>query len=243
MNMQQSAFTVKLLILIAIGVLVLAAGLFGWHRQNLTISAMDQKLKGMDAELTSIDNEVAKQGVFETEQKVLLNKLATIDSGLVEYQYIPTYLKQLQDAATATHNEIVRIQPSELRPLDIQSNPLAAAEADTGPKKISGKRPVKKVVKKSKKLELETAKYRVQQINLEVHGNYVTLMHLLDTLRTFPKLVYVRTLDITPQRGKDTKAGTITARLETYAIIPPEQYQSVEPPPAPVAPAKKRGAR
>ncbi|OPZ88109.1 MAG: hypothetical protein BWY76_00121 [bacterium ADurb.Bin429] len=242
MGIQQSAFTLKLMIVLGIGILVLAAGLFGWHRQNVVYASMDRKVKDMEREIRDIKSEVAKRDDLRDEQLDLAKKLQTIDGSLIDYEYMPSYLEQLQNAATRTGNAIVRIQPDELRPLDLQSSPLATAAKPTT-EKVSGKRPTKAPARKVKTLDLETTKYRVQQINLEVEGSYLSLLRLLDTLRTFPKLVYVRTLDITPRRGRDIAPGAITARLDTYAIITPEQYKLADAPVKKAAPVTNGGAR
>ncbi|HOS44415.1 MAG TPA: hypothetical protein PK794_12025, partial [Armatimonadota bacterium] len=181
---------------------------------------------------------VATRDALAREQQTLIASLQTIDGSLIDYEYMPSYLEQLQHAAARTGNAIVRLQPDDLRPLDLQSSPLATAAkpaADT--ETVSRQRPTKAPGKRVKTLDLETAKYRVQQITLEVEGSYLSLLRLLDTLGTFPKLVYVRTLDITPRRGRDLAPGAISARLDTYAIITPEQYQLAD------APVTEGGAR
>jgi len=66
--------------------------------------------------------------------------------------------------------------------------------------------------------------YWLMQIDLNVEGDYNSVLSMLDALRVFPKLIYVRTISLQPDM-KDGKER-VTARMETYAVITPSQYLS-----------------
>lgn len=236
MGFKQSAFTVKLMIILAVGVLVLGIGLFCWHRQNVNVNALARSIKAMNKEMDAITLQTNKRKKYLDDQVMLKRQLASIDTQVKDYQYLPTYLEQLQDVAAKTGNVITRIKPDDLRPIDLQHSPLAPVQDSDGPEKVTAKR-VKKPVTKAKgkagaEEERDPNQYQVQQIDLEVRGSYVNLLRFIEKLRTFPKLVYVRSVSIAPQRAKD-QIGAITAKLDTYVIITPGQYQSTDEKPKP----------
>lgn len=232
MGMKQSAYTLKLVVILAVGILVLATGLFSWHRQNIRLTQISKQLNSNTLEMDNIHKETDQRKAYLDEDSSLDKALANLNLSLKAYQYTPSYLEQLQQIATRTGNIITRIQPGELRPIDLKSGPLST-EAQTGTEPGStAKKFVKKPVGPPTTTEPTAKQYQVQQIDLEVCGSYMNLLRLLDSLRTFPKLVYVRTLAITPRNALDEARGSMTIRLETYVVITPEQYKPDEEPPA-----------
>jgi len=172
--------------------------------------------------------------------KKLNTSLASIDSKVVDYEYIPTYLEQLQKTAVETGNKINSIRPRGIEFLDI-NNPLLKASNDAWVKEHPVKEPIgaaKQATaakpKSSGRPKKEKSAYRVQQYTIEIEGSYVSIMKFLDALGKFPKLVYVRTINISPRQRLDP--DRLTARLETYAVIIPKHYQpESNPPPLPMA--------
>jgi Tfp pilus assembly protein PilO len=230
MGLKQSAFTMKLMIIIAAGVLVLAIGLFSWHRQNVRLNDLQRSIKDMNREMAAITVQTQERKRYQEDKVTLTRKLASIDTQLKDYRYTPSYLEQLQDIAAKSGNIITRIKPDDLRPIDLQHSPLSAATSD-GPEKVTKKKVAKKPTKKKVAkagAEPEKDQYRVQQIDLEVHGTYVSVLRLIDRLRAFPKLVYVRRVAMTPRKGQDELPGSVAAKLDTYVIITPNQYESTD---------------
>jgi len=230
---KQSQFAIFLLVIGAIAVVVLVAGLFGLQKlSGLSGEARGQyelKLK----QYQEINDELEKQPKREELLASLNESLASIDKNLVNYEYIPTYLEQLQKTAVRTGNTILSVRPRPIESLDI-NNALLKASNEAWQKKYPSKKPANQAAPADAKAKPKAAgaggkkdkpksNYRVQQYTLEVEGNYVSLMKFLDALRSFPKLVYVRTISISPRQR--TEPDRLTARLETYAIIIPEHYQ------------------
>jgi hypothetical protein len=133
----------------------------------------------------------------------------------------------MQQAGAKTGNSILSIRPHEIKPLDLKRSPFSPPPAPSkAPAAGGGAAPAKPeptaaaTAKEGAKAESD---YQTQQITLEVQGSYVALMRLLEALREFPKMIYVRSINIVPQQREGVYV--IKTRIETYAIIIPPQNQ------------------
>ena len=144
--------------------------------------------------------------------------LVTLSKNLMDYAYIPTYLAQIEQTATTTGNRLVSISPGEIKQIDF-NNPLVSPS--TLPPFALGDHPALKETAAVTLSPDAAALYRVQQIGLNVKGTYTSIIKLLNALRKFPQLMYVKSLTLTPGKVKD--AIVITVGLQTYALILPDQ--------------------
>jgi|GEM_PF-2011936 len=228
---KQSQFAIFLLVIIVIAIGILAAGLVGLQKLTLLSKASNEEYRKTLKRCQDIEDALAKKADQETELAYLNERLASIDKNLVNYEYIPTYLEQLQRTAKLTGNSIISVRPRPIEVLDL-SNPILKASNEAWLKEHP---PMKVIEEDDKPVEPKKAgvkeekpqsAYRIQQYTLEVEGNYVSLMRLLEALSAFPKLVYVRTVNVSPRQRLEP--DKLTARLETYAIIIPEHYRTEE---------------
>jgi Tfp pilus assembly protein PilO len=233
---KQSQFAILLLLIIAIAIVVLAAGLVGLQKlTSLSKAAHDEYTKTLK-HCQDIEDALAKKSDLEDELAYLEARLSSIDKDLVNYEYIPTYLEQLQRTAKQTGNTIISIRPRPIESLDT-GNPLLKASHEAWQKdhpplksiELDEKPAEPKAASPGATKEKPKSNYRIQQYTLEIEGDYVSLMRVLEALSDFPKLVYVRTINVSPRNR--TEPDQLTARLETYAIIIPEQYHPVKPSP------------
>lgn len=234
MATKHSRYTLILFALIAVGVIILVGALVIWQRQDAVAQQLTREYQTLDAQNKQIQQEITPEMIQQhtSELQELNAKLNSLDQNLVDYKYIPTYLRQIQSTAITTGNSIRSIQPRDLRPLDLKKSPLLAdkakvtavvtpAAAPAADSAASTEQPA--AAEAEKKV---VSKYQVQQITLEVDGSYDNLLRLLDALRRFPKMVYVRTLNITPQLTNNVLS--LSSHIETYAIITPDQYKQTE---------------
>lgn len=226
MSPKRSRYTLALLGVIAFGLLVLVIGSMVLHQQNTRLSRMKNAYKAAKLKHDTIVKELETLPDREQELARLERQLNSVDQNLVDYEYMPTYLEQIQQTAARTGNTIRSLRPGELKVIDLRNSPLAGntATGDT----TKGKRTVRS--RSAKKTDADAAAkqgYRVQKIALEVQGSYDSLLSLLEALRGFRKMVYVKSLTISPVKGDKEARGepTLLVRLETYAIITPDQYQ------------------
>lgn len=237
MTPRHSQFTVTLLILVAVGIITLALGLIIWHHQAGVNGQLEAQYRMKNDELVKTQEDVKRLPDRQKELASLERQLSILDQHLTDYEYMPTYLQQMQDRTLATGNIIKVIQPVEPKPLDLKNNPMApqpatppAGTTPAGSATPAGGTTTTTTQVVTTSPGTATAqpvaapaepRYYYQQINLEVRGQYVNVLKLLDELSHFRKMVYVRTVGITPE----TRNGVITlsTKLETYAIITPQQ--------------------
>ncbi len=201
---KHSRFTLILLALIAACVIILVVGLVIGQQQDQQVQLLKADYDHLHTQYLEVDKEIKELPQRQKELVTLNEELSQIDLNLMDYKYIPTYLREIEETARQTGNDLRTITPHALRPLDLQKSPLntkhtAASNANAAP-------------------------YQVQQITLDISGNYVSLISFLDALRRFPKIVYVRTINLSPHALEKGGIG-VEAQVETYAIITPEQYQ------------------
>jgi Tfp pilus assembly protein PilO len=204
---KQSRFAIFLLILTAMAIGVLVTGIIGL--QKLTTMSHEAKQKYLETaeECRRINKDLRQAHRWEEKLAEYDAILASLDKNLADYKYLPTYLEQLQKTAKRTGNTILSIHPRAITPLDSQSplvkasydrwlanNPeiaMAAQETAAAKSEQAGEQPNPEEAKPA-------SRYKLQQFSLEVEGDYLSIMRLLDALRSFPKLVYVHSLSLSP---------------------------------------------
>jgi Tfp pilus assembly protein PilO len=228
-----SRFVLNILLIGAIAIAAVAIGLVSWQGFMTDIRSTEERIRQDQNENLRINNELAHSGDLDARFALLQANLANIDQDVAEYRYMPTYLIELQAAAKLTGNDLVSIQPQEPKDFDVVRSPLAPPKANVAGAVSDTPPPPPTLAKAQANGE------KVQRISLDVRGSYKSVLALLDALRRFPKLIYVRTVNLTPSKNQD---GTIVlaARLETYAIYKskPVEPEMLAPTPAP-KPASK----
>lgn len=214
---KQSKFPIMMAGVVLAGVVILALGLFFLQQQTLAKNKLTQEIAAKNAQVASIEKELSQSNARSSELASLERRLSILDSNLLDYTYIPTYLQQIQKAARATGNTLQSIQPLDPHPLNMENSPLGGGVTAT-PAQAT---PTDSAPKQEK--AAPASPYQVQQITLQVKGTYSSIMRLLDALRQFPKMIYVRTVNLTPQ--VENGVYTVSASIETFAILTPDQYR------------------
>lgn len=218
MNVPRSRFTLMLLGLIAVAIVVLAIGIGLWQHQVGIINALRRDAREKEKLCRTITEQLSQRQSEEEKLQDLKQRLEVLDQNLADYRYVPTYLRQMQATALRTGNNIRSIQPGELKPLNLQNSPFATEQAKDAAK------PAATEPAPAKDQPAPGLQYQSKSINLDVQGTYVTIVKLLDEFRQFPKMIYVKSVELTPQsvNGKNL----VSARIQTYAIITPDQYET-----------------
>jgi len=123
---KQSQFAIFMLAIIAIAIVVLITGLVGLQKLSALSKAANDEYTKTLKRCQDIEDALAKKADQETELAYLNERLSSIDKQLVNYEYIPTYLEQLQRTAKQTGNKIISIRPRSIESLDM-NNPLLKA--------------------------------------------------------------------------------------------------------------------
>lgn len=130
-------------------------------------------------------------------------QLSSLEQGVSERSYIPSFLQQLERLGKQNKLTVVSIRPQPAPP---PPPPPAAAASGAAA-----------VVKK------EPEPYDRMDIEMEVNGSYGNIVRFLDQLTSFPKIVTVKTLQISPVSTSTTQrqvgSPALSARLGTTAFI------------------------
>jgi Tfp pilus assembly protein PilO len=216
-----SRFVLSVLLIAGVAIVAIAIGVVSWQGFMADIRATEDRIQRDHDENLRINNELAHIGDM-TKRLVELNaQLRDLDRDMPEYRYIPTYLRQIEAAARNTGNELMSIQPGDPKDLDLAKSPLAPPKATPG-MSASGVISDAPPPAPSGPPKPQISGEKVQRIGLDVKGSYKSVLAMLDALRLFPKLIYVRTVSLTPSKNADGTTS-LSARLETYAIITPDQ--------------------
>lgn len=226
MMTKRSRYFIILFSLIALGVVILLGGMITFLSLFSRVQIIDRDAAAVAHQCAVIQKGLKSEKGLIDERDGLLRDLATLDWKLADYRYIPTYLAQIQRAATSTGNTIMSIQPSELKPLDLAklnlAKPLTLSDMSVTAKPRVVTTAQAGATGDGSPVQVKKARYQIIAINLTITGDFHSLMQFLDALRNFRKMIRVRTLTITP----DTSDGKVkvTTRIETEAVIAPEQY-------------------
>jgi Tfp pilus assembly protein PilO len=202
-----------LLGIITSGVFILVVSLVIYQHQESATAKLLQEFAEKNQKVETIRQEVQNRQNEELRLQQLKEHLSVLDKNLADYKYVPTYLREMQNTAAVTNNKIRSIQPGELRPLELSTSIFATA---------AGATPAATTPQPKDTAAPKVPQYQVQSINLDMQGTYASIIDLLNRFRKFPKMIYVRSLDLTPQLNGTT--AVVSARIQTYAIITPDQY-------------------
>ncbi len=218
---KQSKITLMILSLCLLSILILGIGIFLWQQQAVKTNELRNETAQLMAKKAEIEEKLGPNDKnISIEAKKLDTKrqsLKILNKNLMDFQYIPKFLKYVQNAAQETGNELVSIAPGEAKPIDF-NNPIfkpapTPASDDTPAPPPPPPSPVAKDPKKQ---------YKSLPITIIMRGTYVSNVKFIDALRKFPQIIYIKNLTLSPNEinGKIVVNSIVTAN----ALIVPEQY-------------------
>ncbi len=122
-------------------------------------------------------------------------RLAHLESAVPQTAYIPTLLKEIEGLGIASQREVTGVRPV----------PAMSQPADPS-------------------APVEEKPYNEIEIDLTTRGEYSAVQAMLEGLKRFPKIIGVRTLEITPQmRERSTTYDylNVTFRVRAF-VFPPK---------------------
>lgn len=220
MRVKQSRFTLLLIGCIAISAVILTIGLVFWQQQQSATNKLAQAYQAKKSECDKVSQDLLHRDGAIADLTAINSRLAVLGRNLTDYEYVPTYLREIQATAARTGNMIRTIQPGEIKPLDLSNSqfadktdvPAGGQQTTAAPTAPAQSKPT-------------GPQYQVMSINLDVSGTYVSILKLLNEFRRFPKMIYVKTVTLAPVKSGEGVSGAVTAQVQTYAIITPDQYK------------------
>jgi len=221
MQKTNSRFTITVVIILAIGLAIAVAGVVGYQMQSLQLDKQLETNRKIEKDIADVDAKIATIDEKKLELTKLQVEQGMLDQNLTDVKYLPTYLEQIQIMARATQNDLLVISPGEIKPLDLTKGPFAnkapanaAPAATPAPATDQAPKPAAKPA---------TNGTQVMKITLTTRGSYTNLISFLDRLKNFQKLVYVKSISVSPSGIDKNGVMQVSTQLDTYAIIIPQQ--------------------
>jgi Tfp pilus assembly protein PilO len=196
----------------ALGLLVLACvALFVRQQQALSVVNAELEAKQKQWEEGS-----ALASRLDTTIKLLQadrDRLKFLEAALPNVAYVPTLLKQVEDLARATHNEVRGVRPRiEVKApprRDRRADPEAEAKSEEAKKQQAEEEAEKKAPEPYDKLKIQ----------LSFTGGYQDCLQFIQRLTSFPKIVAVDDVALHPRIEEDAAHPKIDVELNLTAYI------------------------
>jgi Tfp pilus assembly protein PilO len=157
-------------IFIGLAVLIFLIGVFAVYSEYGTVSSAEDRVTKKRSEVQQAEAIRKDLAKSDAEVQDLQNKLAHLEKGVQVYQYIPKALKDLEQVGNANGIKVVGIRPF--------NKPPAPPKAD------------EKEIRKT---------YDEQPVEIKGRGSYDDVMRFLKALQSFPQVLAVRSIALTPK--------------------------------------------
>jgi Tfp pilus assembly protein PilO len=191
----------------AVAIALLVIGWLLYTSRTNRLHEISKDLTKQRAELSRIQEEIRKQDSIAREHSRLAQELSMLEPGVPPYAYIPTFLRQIEHVAVATHNTIRGIRPIPQR--KVTTPPAGGGEGGEGGggggEQAAASTP--SGGNKAKAAEKPKLPYDSVGIEVKLQGTYWSVVNFLEQLRRFPKLIAVNDMDVRP----------VASSLQAYA--------------------------
>jgi len=204
-----------------IAIALLAVGWLLYNSRTSRLRELNKDLKHQRTELSRIQEQIRQQDRIASEHARLAKELSVLEPGVPPYAYIPTFLRQIEQLAVATHNTIRGIRPVPKRQVitpppeggegGSSGESGTASTAANAPSGGSG-------AKASEKPELP---YDSVGIEVKLQGTYWSVVNFLEQLRRFPKLIAVNDMDVRPVASslQAFASPQLTVQMQMMAVV------------------------
>lgn len=210
----------------------------------LSYVAAAGKLKSATDELKSKEKKVAqsKQIATELEESRLAyfdarSQVRYLESSVSSRDYVPTLLKQMEHLGKSVNLKVLGVRPQEDTQKSNQRSATSGAKAAEGNVEDASKKKDAAAPKVK-----PAAPYDELKIDLELEGTYMNALNFLYSLTSFPKIIAVNKLEMSP--GRDTFAASsprLRVKMTVTAFILKDAAPARTAPAATGASARNQG--
>ncbi len=200
--------------LLGIGILCLI-GLGGslYHGKAAELKELERTLAQKEAELEEMQAKVNRLPELEQQYQDLRERLSVLEPALPDADYIPTFLRQIENLAGGTRNDILLIRPKPAVRRSAADNAVQIND-ETG----------KIVHNKQAQAQAQAPPpmpYDFVPIELRLQGTYWTVIDFLAELQEFPKMIAVNDISFSPAQGMMNGGGSpsLMASMELTAVV------------------------
>lgn len=192
------------------------------------------------SQIHSLDQEVSQKQTQVDDGRQIATRLAESEKRYLDSQnelrfleltastraYIPTMLKQLEALGRTVNLKVVAVRPVVEPAPPVQLRPAAAADAGKNAQATAPKP--------------QKPPYDTQRIDITAEGSYANALSFLYHLTTFPKIVTVNSVEMTPVGGgggNSVQSGQLEIHFNITAFVLSSASASAPPPGAGTAKA------
>lgn len=211
--------TIRSIIILAVvaGVLF-CSGIFTFVvcSRHLRTASLDLEAKQKQV----LDSKKIAEGLANAQDSYLQTQreLAFLENCVSTHAYVPTLLKQLEALGTSMNLKVVSVRPEKAQPAApppikrTSEDPAAAPETSSGASNTPGG------------ATEEKKPYEELNISIELEGSYWHARDFMYRLTTFPKIMAVRAVQLSPAGAVEGKGSPkLLVRLGVTAFIFQEQ--------------------
>jgi Tfp pilus assembly protein PilO len=185
------------------------------------------ELKSLRAELAKkteerdkVKAQIARMPELETKYAQLQERLSILEPALPDSAYIPTFLRQIENLAVGTNNQIVAIRPRpEIKPGTGKGKGVQVND-ETGDVVQGGEEPSAAGAEGKEQAKAPKLPYRFIPIEVKTEGTYWTAVDFLRELQRFPKMIAVNNVAFTPKLGgRDSTTAERRVLLTTMDML------------------------
>jgi Tfp pilus assembly protein PilO len=200
--------------LLGIGILCLI-GLGGslYHGKAAQLKELDRTLTQKEAELAEMRSKATQLPQLEQQHQDLRERLSGLEPALPDSAYIPTFLRQIENLAIGTRNDILLIRP---KPAIKRSAADAAVQINDETGQIIHND------QGQPQAPPPQLPYDFVPIELRLQGTYWTVIDFLAELQEFPKMIAVNDISFSPAQGLNTSGRSsvsLITSLELTAVV------------------------
>jgi Tfp pilus assembly protein PilO len=188
-----------------------------------------QKTRAVDSERAAVEKQVRESQTIAQTQRDSENKyndtraqIRCLESSVSTQAYVPSLLKQIEHLGRSVHLRVVGVRPKAPDPNAGLAKKMQAEAASQGGQGANGSAPAAAAAKPE-----PPKPYDELQVDLELEGSYMDALDFLYRLTSFPKIIAVNNVQMTPDSSDNISASPkLTIRINATAFVFKETSRS-----------------
>lgn len=181
-----------------------------------------QKVKAVDGERAKVEQQLRdSQTIAQTQRDAedryndTRAQIRCLESSVSTQAYVPTLLKQIEHLGRSVHLKVVGVRPKAPDPNAGLAKKIQAEAASQTNQQGNGSTPAPTAAKPE-----PPKPYDELQVDLELEGTYVDALDFLYRLTSFPKIIAVNNVQMTPDSSDDLSVSPrLTIRINATAFV------------------------
>ncbi len=209
-------------LLVVVAVCLIGMGATVYRKKGNNIASLQKKLSGERGRLADVREKINRIPELKGKYEKLQARIEFLEPSLPDAAYIPTFLKQIENLAAGTGNEILEIRPKAKQKTAKTASGAVKINSETGEVvKSTGADKKEESAKDAKGKEATELPYEFLPIELKMGGTYATAVEFLAALQRFPKMIAVNNLSFSPEASQENVyySPRLTATVELLAVV------------------------